>query len=210
MSGGATTSLLQTLCESFKGSSVDLIAIDMPLSHDRISGRRTSDNAISSAYGARKCSTHSPNTERPGVMGVLFQDALRRSGFELCTTTLVTPCVIEVYPHPAIVELLQASERLPYKVSRMRKYWPHLSSRDRRINILQVWARIIAGLEERIAGVAENLPLPSVEVSAKVLKSFEDSLDAVVCAWVGVCCLEKSAQAFGDELSAIWVPSAQN
>ena len=36
------------------GLPVDLVAIDMPLAHHPIAGRRASDNAISAAYGARK------------------------------------------------------------------------------------------------------------------------------------------------------------
>ena len=45
---------------------IDLVAIDMPLAHQPIVGRRASDNAISKAYGARNCSTHTPNPSRPG------------------------------------------------------------------------------------------------------------------------------------------------
>src|SRR5258706_12272244 len=46
-----------TLC----GVPVDLVAIDMPLAHGPIRGRRNSDNAVSRAYGARKCGTHTPS-----------------------------------------------------------------------------------------------------------------------------------------------------
>jgi predicted RNase H-like nuclease len=41
------------------------------------------------------------------------------------------------------------------------------------------------------------------------VKAHEDALDAVICAWVGVCALEDRATPFGDENSAIWIPSAQ-
>jgi predicted RNase H-like nuclease len=37
-------------------------------------------------------------------------------------------------------------------------------------------------------------------------KAFEDTLDAAICAWVGVCALEGRAEALGDAVSAIWVP----
>ena len=37
-------------------------------------------------------------------------------------------------------------------------------------------------------------------------KSCEDTLDAVVCAWVAMCALEGRGVSFGDESSAIWIP----
>src|ERR1700694_4052494 len=37
------------------GGRVDLVAIDMPLAHTPIVGRRISDDAVSRTYGARKC-----------------------------------------------------------------------------------------------------------------------------------------------------------
>src|SRR5262245_50280178 len=44
------------------GRPVDLVAIDMPLAHIPIIGRRASDDAVSKAYGARKCGTHTPSS----------------------------------------------------------------------------------------------------------------------------------------------------
>src|SRR2546430_2209104 len=48
------------------GRRVDLVAIDMPLARSPIVGRRTSDKAVSKAYGGRKCGTHTPSASRPG------------------------------------------------------------------------------------------------------------------------------------------------
>ena len=42
-----------------------------------------------------------------------------------------------------------------------------------------------------------------------MVEEMEDALDAVVCAWVGVCALEGRAKAYGDPDSAIWVPSLE-
>ena len=39
------------------------------------------------------------------------------------------------------------------------------------------------------------------------MKAYEDTLDAVICAWVAGCALEGRAKAFGDENSAIWIAS---
>src|SRR3954451_4393033 len=52
--------LLDTCEHLLGGRKPDLVAVDMPLSLDRIDGRRVSDNCISRVYGARKAGTHTP------------------------------------------------------------------------------------------------------------------------------------------------------
>ena len=48
-------------CRALHDRPVDLVAIDMPLSHVPINGRRVSDDAVSRGYGQRKCGTHTPS-----------------------------------------------------------------------------------------------------------------------------------------------------
>jgi predicted RNase H-like nuclease len=129
-----------------------------------------------------------------------------RAGYRLQTTTLEPKGLIEVYPHPALVELSGAAKRLPYKVSKVRRYWPELSREQRRERLVQQWSRIVDLLENEIVGVAEKLPLPGPAASTAEMKAYEDGLDATICAWVGICALERRAQPFGDEESAIWIP----
>jgi predicted RNase H-like nuclease len=52
--------------KALSGYNVDLIAVDLPLARSSIRGRRTADDAVSRAYGGRKCGTHSPTPIRPG------------------------------------------------------------------------------------------------------------------------------------------------
>ena len=70
------------------------------------------------------------------------------------------------------------------------------------------WSRIVDLLEAQVAGVAVKLPLPRPHVSRHVLKAYEDALDAVICAYIGIHILEGRATAFGDEMSSIWVPTS--
>jgi predicted RNase H-like nuclease len=51
--------------------------------------------------------------------------------------------------------------------------------------------------------------LPPIEpkASAVELKAFEDMLDAIVCCWVAICALQGRAIPFGDDTSAIWIPT---
>ena len=116
------------------------------------------------------------------------------------------PASIEVYPHPALVELASAKERLPYKVSKIGKYWDTLAPADRRAALIQQWSKILDLLEPEIAGTKRLLGLPEPSASARDLKSFEDKLDAVVCVWIGSQYLRSNTIPYGDQDSAIWVP----
>jgi predicted RNase H-like nuclease len=189
------------------GGSVDLVAIDMPLSMEPIIGRRVSDDAVSRAYGGRKCGTHTPSTLRPGAISDTLTAKFAQCHYPLQTLKINPPGLIEVYPHPALVELTSASQRLPYKASKVRSYWPLAAVADRRALLYREWASIIIALEEMISGVSESLPALSPDAAGWERKAFEDKLDAIVCAWVAVCALDGRASPFGNHSSAIWIPS---
>lgn len=178
----------------------------MPLALTPITGRRASDKTVSSVYGARKCATHSPSAERPGPISDKLRADFESLGYSLLTGAVSTPGLAEVYPHPALVELAGASERLMYKASRARLYWPHLSPVQRRKQLIIVWAQIAALLEPQVRGVAKLLPQVTPYSPGIALKAYEDTLDAVICAWIGIRILEGRALAYGDADSAIWVP----
>jgi len=95
-------------------------------------------------------------------------------------------------------------------VSRARGYWPDAAPAERRASLIAVWGAIVAALEGEIAGAAGALALPDPAAPAATLKAFEDQLDAVVCAWVGVCVLEGRARALGDGDAAIWTPDPRS
>ncbi len=200
--------LLLKRAASIAGEPVNLVAIDIPLSHERITGRRESDNAISRAYGALACGTHSPSSERPGPISEQLRKDFIRSGFSLATEAIVTPTIIEVYPHPALPVLMDANYRLPYKVSKIGKYWPKLAPEQRRKNLIYQWREIAAHLEKQVSGIELHLPTPNFDTGGRQLKAHEDMLDAIIRAWIGARALEGAAKAYGDATSVIWVPSS--
>lgn len=197
---------LLAACVGLCGREPELVAVDMPLAHSPITTRREADNAISRAYGARHCSTHTPSATRPGKISDDLRAGFQAAGYTLATDRLQLPALIEVYPHPALVELTGAARRLPYKVSKIRNYWPDLTPSARRVAVIDVWEQIVVALEAKIRGVAAALPLPVPTASGRSLKAFEDQLDAVVCAWSGICALEGVAKPFGDADAAVWIP----
>jgi predicted RNase H-like nuclease len=200
-------SALLAAAAALSGASVDLVAIDMPLARSAINGRRVSDNKVSQAYGARKCGTHSPSALRPGRLSDDLRKGFERAGYPLQTETVTLPGIIEVYPHPALVELAVAKERLSYKAMKVRSYWPESDLLERRIRLYRQWSEIVALLEDQIAGVKLALPDLNMNASGREIKAFEDKLDAIVCAWVAVRVLLGKASSYGNQHSAIWIPN---
>ena len=197
---------LLAAAKKLAGVDVSLIAFDMPLSHEPITGRRASDAAVSRAYARQKCATHAPSAERPGPISDALRAGFASLGYPLHTRDIVGPGIVEVYPHPALVELAGASMRLPYKASRARLYWPEASVEERKLRLLHQWGAIVALLDLELAGAADLLRLPPPGASGVGFKSFEDTLDAVICAWIAACALEGRCRAYGDDISAVWVP----
>ncbi len=189
------------------GADVDIAAVDMPVSIAKINGRREADNAISREFGARKCSAHSPNSDRPGVIGQELSCGFFRSGYPLATTSTESRLgrhLLEVYPHPALLSLLNRSERVRYKVSKASRFW---QTGDRIDELIKVFTEIFEALRRIFGDLRFELPeVPSV-ASPNRLKRYEDTLDALVCAWVGVMFLAGLTKPLGDETAAIWVPS---
>ncbi len=191
------------------GAPVDLVAVDMPLSLEPITARRVSDNLVSAAYGARHCSTHTPSAVRPGKVSDDLRGSFERCGYGLLTKEVCLPGLLEVYPHPALVELMSTEKRLPYKQGKTRNYWPTENPANRRTKLFETWRTIVVHLDQEISGASNALQLPPFEAPSWQLKAFEDMLDAVICAWVGICVFEGTAVPFGDDISAIWIPRSE-
>jgi predicted RNase H-like nuclease len=189
------------------GRQVDLVAVDMPMARGGIKGRRKRDECVSRKYGARSAATHSPSIERPGKISDPLRAGFEAQGYRLCTS-LPARGLIEVYPHPALIEFLNAPRRLGYKAAKAGKYWPDASVETRHQKLRDVWFQIVQALEQRIKGVKAALPPPGADHRGWRLKAYEDKLDAVVCAVVAIACLSRGANAFGDDDAAIWVPIA--
>jgi predicted RNase H-like nuclease len=97
-------------------------------------------------------------------------------------------------------------KRLPYKASKVRSYWPDLPPKERRYRLYGEWRAIVEKLEAEMSGVSAALPKLDIDASGVAIKAYEDTLDAMICAWVGIRALQGRATPFGDGQSAIWVP----
>jgi predicted RNase H-like nuclease len=191
------------------GGRPELVAIDMPMTCGQLTGRRAADAAISSAFGVNGCSTHSPSRDRPGPLGEALTKALAASGYPLATTADLSgtlPRTLEVYPHPALLVLLAREYRVPYKVSKSKKYWRNETVHGRIRNVLEQFSAINTALHRAFGETQISLPAPSEVQNLSQLKRYEDALDALISAWVGVQYVEGCSKAYGDGEAAIWVP----
>jgi predicted RNase H-like nuclease len=129
------------------------------------------------------------------------------AGYQLAVvgTALNPRQVIEVYPHAAVLRLLGAGYRVPYKIGRIRQYWPDATPADRLKKLRGELTRILDALQPHISEIP--LELPPVDATVAQLKQFEDALDGVICAWIGTQYLEGRCKAYGDQSAAIWVPT---
>jgi len=143
---------------------VDLVTIDMPMATVPITQRRTADNLISKAFGARGCSTHSPG-KRPGKLGNDLTRQFKESGFEVATATVPVGTrgrLVEVYPHPALLSLLHREERVKYKVAKSSQYHAGKSRPERITLLLKEFENIVNALAPIIGPVP--LPLPQLRM----------------------------------------------
>lgn len=198
--------------ERISGARVDLIAFDMPLSTEMIGGRRQADRDVSRVFGNRGCAVHSPTAERPGAIADGVRQQLEPHGYRLQVAgdQPAPGGLIEVYPHVALLALLESQYRVPYKVSRSLQYWrvERPSVEERIARLLREFKRIRDGLSQHIDAIDLPLPQPSEVKALSALKPLEDCLDALVCAWVAIEHLQGRTQALGDTTAAIWSPTA--
>jgi predicted RNase H-like nuclease len=202
-------SRLLSAAQHLVGAPVDLVAIDMPIATVPITGRRAADNAISKTFGGRGCSAHTPNSIRPGPLGATLSEGFVAAGFPIATTTTVAAApqhLLEVYPHPALLSLLRRDYRVPYKMSKTLCYWPALSLEQRIHSLLTEFGVIHDALCAVFGSLGVPLPPAGSVRTLSELKRYEDALDALVCAWVGVRYLQGGTVALGDGTAAIWCP----
>lgn len=206
---------LLAVCEKIAGAMPNVIALDIPIGPQFITGRRAADKMVTRAYISRKAGTHSPTAKRPGPISQMLFEQLSACGFGWLHAgaspfhSQNSHVFIEVYPHPALIELLGLDERLKYKVSKLQKYWPDLEGDKRRAAVTQNLARLRTALDKHIIGVADWIPSAKAFIKngpMSRLKGYEDALDAIVCAWIGCEFLAGRCVAYGDSESAIWLP----
>lgn len=192
-------------------AEISVAALDIPVANVPFENRQAADSDISQAFGARACSTHTPNADRPGPISRSLTNQLKAEGFPLATRApqpAYAPCAIDVYPHPALLALLDRDYRIPYEASKSLDYWSGTYVSERIANLLIEYGQINSALGNAFNDDPLDLPNKENVRTLASLKRYEDALDALICAWVGLRFAHGAAVSYGDGSAAIWVPEA--
>ena len=182
------------------GAELALVVADIPLSRRAISGRRNADNEVSRKYGGQGCGTHSPPAKGFDEHSADLRAGFAAAGLSLATEKLLDRCLVETYPHPALMALMQKNYRIRYKA----KAWKGVPAAKAKVERIEQFRAITARLADHIDGIDILWPLELVTTAE--LKALEDQIDALVCAWVGIQILRGAAAPLGDSDAAIWLP----
>ena len=202
-SGITSISAISSLLGQF--SDLQGIAIDAPLIINNAFGQRHCEKLIGREYGARKASCHTSNLKLyPEAASVSLSKGLLEQGFRHLGSG--GKWQIECYPHPALIEIFDLDERLPYKKGRVSE------KRDGQAELGRLLASLSSSpvLPLKTAGhISERLSQSYIEALAGIaLKHNEDLLDALVCLYVaGLYAVGHRDEVFGSvDDGYIYVP----
>ncbi|MFT7674187.1 MAG: putative RNase H-like nuclease [Gammaproteobacteria bacterium] len=183
------------------------IAVDASLIIKNETGQRPCEKEVSKSYGSRGAACHSSNTTQyPDAASVYLSQQLDQKGFKHLSDDKFQ---IECYPHPAIIEIFNLSERLKYKKGRVlekksgqKKLASLIRSLDSN-NVLQLQIPI------EFDYYFDEIFIENQK--GKALKSNEDALDAVICLYIaGLYAVGAEGRTFGNADSGyIWVPTGE-
>ena len=176
---GSDDEIVHWLAEQLNGPAV--VAVDAPLLVPNSTGSRPGETNVARVYSGRKAGPH------PSNRSLFLSRYGRIRGEELAARfaahDFADPwsnglrTLLEVYPHPTLIEAFGLPERLLYKAKR------GMSVDARRIGLRNL-ARLLDGL----AGADPPLRGPALDVPDSArggeLKAIEDRLDARCCAWI--------------------------
>jgi len=166
-----------------------IVAIDAPLAVPNVTGRRPAEARLNRAFQQFHAGAHPANRKRLAgynqgqVRGEVIVRRLENLGIR--HTPVIVPGqptrqVFEVYPHPAMVVL--------FKLDRILKYKRH---REGRRDEFKKYQDCLRGLRNALPAfdVPDAFDLFSdkhLDRRGAKLKAYEDQLDAIFCAYIGL------------------------
>ena len=165
-----------------------LLAIDAPLIVTNPTGQRPAERQLNADFGRFQAGAHPTNTGKPefadGPRGARIADDF---DLDMDPHSTSPRRAIEVYPHPATVALFRLGRTLKYKAK------PGRSLAQLRSELLRLMEHIEdlgqANPPLRVIDSADWQALRDIVETAErksQLRSAEDPVDAVVCAYVGL------------------------
>jgi len=188
------------------GSTPALVAIDAPLKVPNEAGSRPVERRITEVFGQFEAGAFPANRSRwarrgQEVRGERMVQCLAEKGFihsPRIQKREQRRLVFEIYPHPAMVSLFHLEKTLKYKGRRGRSY----ERRYEEFKRYQEYLRDLANSKPKLAPDEEVLGEEVSGLRGKGLKTYEDLLDAMFCAYIAYYVWywgPKRYEIFGDE-----------
>lgn len=155
-----------------------IVAVDAPTLIPNQTGMRVPDRLAHKYFGKYHAGCYPANLNRP------FAQRLIQFGLDLEARGYIHAPVIEarktgryqieVFPHPAMIQLFNLSQILKYKKGRLAQ---------RAQGLGQLRAHILTQLPNHQPPLKID-SLPKIPTTGKALKALEDQLDSIICAYV--------------------------
>jgi predicted RNase H-like nuclease len=164
--------------DTHAGDGPALVAVDAPLVIPNATGMRIPDRRSHQLFGKYHAGCYPANLGRPYALRTLaLGEALVARGF--AHAPLIQPLrtgryLIEVFPHPAIVQLFSLPRIIRYKKGVLA-------------NRRQELVRYRGLIQDVLTSLVPTLvppDLPPVPSGGNALKELEDQLDALMCAYI--------------------------
>ena len=184
------------------------IAIDGPLIIENQTGRRECEKALSKVYASKRAGCHTSNrTLYPDAAVVTLSRQLYDAGYRHLGAANTDRFQIEIYPHPALIEIFDLPHRLLYKKGNVD------SKRGGQVALASLLQKLEQStvLELKIPGVFEGFLQPStiMQLRGAALKANEDALDSLICLYVcGLYATGASIRIFGNAVDGYVVVPA--
>ncbi|AGY57245.1 DUF429 domain-containing protein [Gloeobacter kilaueensis] len=164
--------------EAVVGEADAIVAVDAPTLIPNATGMRVPDREAHRLFGKYHAGCYPANLGRPYAQRTLDLGLqLEAHGFvhaDRLTPRQPGRYQIEVFPHPAIVELFGLDRIIKYKKGPLAD----------RIRELGRYRELMLTVLPHLAPPVVNLELPPVPASGTALKALEDRLDGLLCAYV--------------------------
>jgi predicted RNase H-like nuclease/ppGpp synthetase/RelA/SpoT-type nucleotidyltranferase len=179
-----------------------VVAMDAPLIVTNPSGQRPAERQLNADFAKFQAGAHPTNTGKPEFAGVSRAARLAKAlDLDIDPASTAPRRAIEVYPHPATVALFRLGRTLKYKAKPGRGLAQLRSELLRLIEHVEELAQADPAL--RVADSDDWTHLRQTVESASrksELRTAEDPVDAVMCAYVGLLATRRPADVtvYGD------------
>ncbi|MEG4281780.1 DUF429 domain-containing protein [Microcoleus sp. A006_D1] len=188
----ATNDILTWIDTQISPTEPAIIAVDAPTIISNPTGMRLADKLTHKHFGRYHAGCYPANLSRPFAQKTVeFGLSLEARGFVHAPTIEAQELgryQIEVFPHPATINLFQLDRIIKYKKGKLAERQLEL------MKLCQYIIDILPSLEPSLnlscgTGILPvslgGSKLPEIPTSVATLKALEDKLDALLCAYIG-------------------------